>query len=610
MKKIISILLTLLMTISIVPVATSASAETVGKVFFVPSPEWEGTLFYCHIFEADGEQGSFFGWQSKKEKLVEEDGKLYYDLSILDNELAQIQGGLKEGKMYNIMFSDNLGNETNSIMFNTKCIGDTAKVVTPTEWVENPVDSTKRSYGLEWIDNKDKYGVPLRITSVGTVQGRFIPVSSTIDDVINAWDREYPDYPNESAYSVQSNARTHKERLTELKTELKKMADNGEILYIGGEAYNDSTLNRIYFVPSQYWNGTIYFCHIYEADGEYNSFFGWQSKKEKLDFNGDCYYYNLDTLKLSETISGGLKEGKSYNILFSDNLGNETGSIMFNTDCVRDTAVVVDPTVWIENPVDSEKHSYDVEWVANKDKYGVPLQITSVGTIQGKFIAKGNTTANIIAQWDKVYSDYPNQSYYSPQSNARTHKDRLAEIKTKLANMAKNGEILYAGGGVYKDVVPVPTPHPVLKLTKNAGSIYVKGTMKTPYKVVEPYGKTTFSSSNTKVAKVNASGVITGVKAGKAVITVKHYKSSVKFTITVKNPTLNKKAVTLAKGKSFTLKVTGKIGKATFKTSNKKVATVNGSGKITVNKKAKKNQKAVITVKSNGIILKCTIKVK
>ena len=71
------------------------------------------------------------------------------------------------------------------------------------------------------------------------------------------------------------------------------------------------------------------------------------------------------------------------------------------------------------------------------------------------------------------------------------------------------------------------------------------------------------------------------------------------------------KQLTLKKGKSFTLKtkvsISGKkVSKAvTYKTSNKKVATVNAKGKIT----AKKNGKAVITVISKANKKK-TVKIK
>ncbi|MCH5298852.1 MAG: Ig-like domain-containing protein, partial [Ruminococcus sp.] len=63
---------------------------------------------------------------------------------------------------------------------------------------------------------------------------------------------------------------------------------------------------------------------------------------------------------------------------------------------------------------------------------------------------------------------------------------------------------------------------------------------------------------------------------------------------------------TLKKGKKFTLKITGGVGKAKFTSSNKKIATVNKNGKIT----AKKKGKATITVKTNGMKLKCKITVK
>ena len=61
------------------------STGTSGKVYFEKPKQWAGTIFYCHIFEATGDMTSFFGWQAKKEKLVEEDGKLVYDLSVLDD---------------------------------------------------------------------------------------------------------------------------------------------------------------------------------------------------------------------------------------------------------------------------------------------------------------------------------------------------------------------------------------------------------------------------------------------------------------------------------------------------------------------------------------------
>ena len=76
--------------------------------------------------------------------------------------------------------------------------------------------------------------------------------------------------------------------------------------------------------------------------------------------------------------------------------------------------------------------------------------------------------------------------------------------------------------------------------------------------------------------------------------------------ITIKNPTLSKKTVTLKKGKTAKLSVKGSIGKVTYKSSNTKIAAVSSKGVI----KAKKAGKVTITVKSNGITNKCKVTVK
>ena len=116
-----------------------------------------------------------------------------------------------------------------------------------------------------------------------------------------------------------------------------------------------------------------------------------------------------------------------------------------------------------------------------------------------------------------------------------------------------------------------------------------------------------YSSSKKSVAVISSKGLITAKKKGKAVLTIEDAKFIYKINLTVKNPKLNKTKKTLKKGKSFKLKIKGRVGIAKFKSSNKKVAAVNSSGKI----KAKRKGKAVITVTTNGKVkLKCKIKVK
>lgn len=128
-----------------------------------------------------------------------------------------------------------------------------------------------------------------------------------------------------------------------------------------------------------------------------------------------------------------------------------------------------------------------------------------------------------------------------------------------------------------------------------------------------------YTSSNPKIAKVSKSGKITaGKKAGKAIITItlasgKKEKITVqvqkKAVKTQKISGLNKK-LSLKKGKKAALKpvitpITS-LEKVTYRTSNKKVATVNKKGVI----QAKKPGKAKITVKSGKKKFTVTLTVK
>ena len=157
-----------------------------------------------------------------------------------------------------------------------------------------------------------------------------------------------------------------------------------------------------------------------------------------------------------------------------------------------------------------------------------------------------------------------------------------------------------------KNTTNDPAKRTYITLKKSSASVYVKGTYKISANVRNAKGKTTYTSSNSKVAKVSSSGKITALKKGTAKITVKNNGVKKTFTVTVKNPKLNATSKTLKKGKTFAIKITGQIGKAKYVSSNKKVATVTSSGKV----KAKSKGKATITVTTNGVKLKLKIKVK
>ena len=148
----------------------------------------------------------------------------------------------------------------------------------------------------------------------------------------------------------------------------------------------------------------------------------------------------------------------------------------------------------------------------------------------------------------------------------------------------------------------ITVTNPVTKVTLNKTSAsLIKGKTLTLTATVTPTNATnknvTWKSSNSKVAKVDEkSGVVTAVAAGTAIITATAADDSgVKATckITVTNPvvkvtkvTLNKTAASVVKGKTLTLKATVTPTNATnknvtWRSSNTKIATVDGNGKVT-----------------------------
>lgn len=118
-----------------------------------------------------------------------------------------------------------------------------------------------------------------------------------------------------------------------------------------------------------------------------------------------------------------------------------------------------------------------------------------------------------------------------------------------------------------------------------------------------------WSSSNGKIASVNSSGKVTAKSAGKAVITARSSNGKTgNCTVTVTNPApaINKKSLTMYKKKTYTLKINNNTKKVIWSSSNKKIATVNGKGKVT----AKKAGKVTITGKIGKKKYTCKITVK
>ena len=153
------------------------------------------------------------------------------------------------------------------------------------------------------------------------------------------------------------------------------------------------------------------------------------------------------------------------------------------------------------------------------------------------------------------------------------------------------------------------------ELTMVKGSTYKQLASTVTVAPVTSKEKVSYSSSNKKVATVNAKGVITAKKAGTAKITIKSGKKKAVVTVKVtgvKTTGLTGVPVTktVSKGKTFKMKVKAAPKntdeKITYTSSNKKIATVTSKGVV----KGIRKGTATITVRSGSIVKTCEVTVK
>lgn len=123
--------------------------------------------------------------------------------------------------------------------------------------------------------------------------------------------------------------------------------------------------------------------------------------------------------------------------------------------------------------------------------------------------------------------------------------------------------------------------------------------------------KVTYSSNNTKVAKVSSAGKVTALKKGVARITVKVGANKLYFTIKVTtSPKLSKSSVTIKKGKYKYVTIIGKastVNNVYTNTKKAKILSKKNATKLKV--KALKKGSTTLKVKVNGVVLKLKVKV-
>lgn len=157
--------------------------------------------------------------------------------------------------------------------------------------------------------------------------------------------------------------------------------------------------------------------------------------------------------------------------------------------------------------------------------------------------------------------------------------------------------------GTVKKTCKVTVMPIALNITKK--NMYVKD--KLELKVNGAPGKVSWKSSNKKVAAVSKQGVVKAQKGGKATITAKVGGKSYKCKIVVKDqPTLSKKTLKIEVGTTSQLAIIRTAKKATWSSSNKRVATVSKNGKV----KGVRTGTATITAKVGKKKFKCKVTVK
>ncbi|MBO4483024.1 MAG: M6 family metalloprotease domain-containing protein [Prevotella sp.] len=207
-----------------------------------------------------------------------------------------------------------------------------------------------------------------------------------------------------------------------------------------------------------------------------------------------------------------------------------------------------------------------------------------------------------------------------PRSDGKT---TYTSSNTAIATVDANGKVTgvddgtvtitatytYNGGkskttATYK--VTIKFPVPVLTFAKSEIKTDAKTTVTNTLKITNTYadGKTTYKSSNTAVATVDANGNVKGVANGTATITATYtYRGGKKTVTATYKATIAIPTITLA---NSTIKMDGKTtvtnkvtiqngwtdGKLSYKSSNTNVATIDSKGTIT----AKSSGTATITV--------------
>ena len=200
-------------------------------------------------------------------------------------------------------------------------------------------------------------------------------------------------------------------------------------------------------------------------------------------------------------------------------------------------------------------------------------------------------------------ADYTKASWAAMQTELQEAEELLAR---EDAIQAEVDEALSHLQAAEADLVKL-----TVKLDETSASVYKGETVTLKATANDADTAVTYTSNDKTVAAVNSKGVVTGKKAGTAIITATCGNAKATCKVTVKERTIKFAATTASvyTGKTVTVKATATPNeKVTYTTSNAKIATVNSSTGVV--KGIKAGTAKITATTASGLKATCNVTVK
>lgn len=335
-------------------------------------------------------------------------------------------------------------------------------------------------------------------------------------------------------------------------------------------------------------------------------------------------YYDADLFEVADTKTGGVFEVEDCNPAYTADGKTGVSYAGVSSDPITSGGTLMTVTFRLKSDIQKATGTFEtapIELYQGDNAVAISSDSVKTSVTVEQTVVKLSKTKAVVVKGKTIRL----KAKVTPKQSIKWSSENK-----KIATVNKNGKVTGKKGGTTKiiatakDGTKATCKVTVATVKLNASSMPLQvGTstkaLKVASKTVKKDKVKAWKSSDSSIASVSKSGKVTAKKTGKATLTVT-MKSGAKATckVTVQNEKVTTKKLTLSKKKAtLTVKQSVKLGvkrnpisakeKITWSSSNKKVATVSKSGKVT----AKRAGKATITAKtSNGKKATCKITVK